>query len=274
MAPTAFVVTASRGFLTTPASSFSSLPRNAAPLRRSIASRHVRFAMSAEDKPPVTTEASPVDPADPVDPPAFSAPSLDTTVFSDFVESSQEKIAELQENVRNIDTDQLLAQVTDLSKGLVDNLLAGDWLNRGELYGGLQILFVLFILNSPTFLDGLISLITGPLLLAAGGVVSGKAVFDLGSKQLSIWPAPVQDGELKTNGMYEIVRHPIYSGLLLASAGYAVTTHSPARLAITLAMALLLIKKIEVEEDFLMDTYSSYEAYAEDVPYKLFPKVF
>lgn len=200
-------------------------------------------------------------------------PPIDTAIFSDFVESTQIKISQLQQQVSEIDSEQVMNETMNGSKKLVDNLLAGDWLNRGELYGGLQLLFILFLLQKPA-LDGFVSLVTGPLLLILGAVVSGKAVADLGFKQLSIWPAPVPNGEFRCDGMYGIMRHPMYAGLLLASAGFSIATGSPARLAVTAAMAFLLLKKIDVEEEFLLETYPEYQEYKRKVPHKIIPKLY
>lgn len=180
----------------------------------------------------------------------------------------------MQQQIQDIDTDILVSDASEAGKGLIDNLLAGDWLNRGELYGGIQLLLVYFLIRAPGLLDGVVSLLFGPILLLVGGFASGKAVLDLGRKQLSIWPAPVPNGELKTEGLYQIVRHPIYSGLLLASLGYSAMTGSPSRFAITAAFAFFLLKKVAVEEDFLLDTYPEYEKYCEDVPFKILPRIF
>lgn len=204
----------------------------------------------------------------------IDAPSFDTEVFSNFVDSATAKIEDFQQQIQEVDTEQLVGDVKDASMGLVDNLLAGDWLNRGELYGAIQLIFVILLLRGPGLLDGLVSFVTGPALLLLGATVSGKALFDLGRKQLSIWPAPVPNGQLKTEGLYDVVRHPIYSGLILASAGFAVATGSPARLALSIAMTAFLMKKIEVEEKFLTEAYPEYEDYIENVPDKILPKIF
>lgn len=206
---------------------------------------------------------------------SFTPPSMNTTAFSDFVETMQTKASELQDRVENIDSDKLLADAVDSSKGLMDNFLAGDWLNRGELYGALQIVLIFFLFNKPSSIDALVSLITGPLLVVAGAGISGKALWDLGLKQISIWPAPVPEGSLKVEGLYEYVRHPVYSGLLVSSFGFAVATGSPARLAIAVGLAVLIAKKIVVEEEFLMVAYNDdYADYKDKVPFKLVPKVF
>jgi len=204
----------------------------------------------------------------------YSAPSLDNTAFSDFVSSAQTKYDEISTKVQDLDAEEIIADVKSNGIGLVDNLLAGDWLNRGELYGAVQLVFVLLLLRSPGILDGIIGFLVGPATLLAGGVLSGKAMWDLGRKQLSIWPAPVPDGELKTEGIYGEIRHPIYAGLILASLGFAVSTGSPERFALTAGMAAFLMKKIEVEEAFLKESYDDWADYESEVPYKLVPKVY
>lgn len=210
----------------------------------------------------------------------FEAPTFDKTAFSDFVDMAQVKSKELQtkatevkEALSEIDVAVLADDAKAGGLGLVDNVIAGDWLNRGELYGAVQLLFVVLLLRSPGFLDTFIGFLVGPVTLLAGAVVSGKAVYDLGRKQLSIWPAPVPGAELKVDGIYQVVRHPVYAGLVLASLGYAAATGSAERLALAIALAAFLTKKIDVEEDFLMDAYPDYEAYQKEVPFKLVPRV-
>lgn len=204
---------------------------------------------------------------------SFEAPSFDTDVFSKFVDSAQQRIDSFQQSVQEIDATELVDNTKQASLGLVDNFIAGDWLNRGELYGAIQLVFVVLLVRGGGPLDFLVSFLAGPALLFVGALVSGKAVFDLGLKQLSIWPAPVPNGELQTSGVYEYVRHPMYSGVVLASVGFAVATGSPARLALTIAFAAFLSKKIDVEEQFLKDAYPGYEEYSEEVPYKMIPNI-
>lgn len=228
--------------------------------------------MSAQDADEATQPARSSSPPEP-EANAYAAPSFDTTVFSDFVDSAQAKLDSVQAQVTDIDTEALTGDVKAAGIGLVDNVIAGDWLNRGELYGGVQLLFVVLLLRSPGFLDSLIGFAVGPLTLAVGAMISGKAVWDLGRKQLSIWPAPVPDAELRTGGLYDVVRHPVYAGLLLACLGYSAATGSPERLALTIGFAFFLSKKIKVEEDFLIDTYADYEDYMDSVPDRLIPRI-
>jgi protein-S-isoprenylcysteine O-methyltransferase Ste14 len=74
--------------------------------------------------------------------------------------------------------------------------------------------------------------------------------------------------------LYNVVRHPLYAGVLLSTFGYATATASPERVALAVAFAVFLAKKISVEEEYLCDTYPEYSSYQDDVPFKLIPRIF
>lgn len=84
------------------------------------------------------------------------------------------------------------------------------------------------------------------------------------------WSATVtikEGHELVTGGPYALVRHPIYSGLLLAFAGSALAIGEwRALLALALA-ALALWRKMRLEERWMRQRFGeAYEAYARRVP--------
>lgn len=258
-------------------------PRSFTPLRnvalsplsqsQTCPSRRLRVYASAETgEQQQTTDTQP--PTDTQSASSYKAPSFDTQVFSKFVDQAQGKVNDFQQQIQDVDVDELMVESKSAAAGLVDNVLAGDWLNRGELYGAVQIVFAILLVRGPGALDGLISFISGPIILSLGAAISGKALWDLGRKQLSIWPAPVPSGEFRCDGVYQFVRHPMYAGVILASAGFAVATGSPARMALTFAFAAFMAKKIEVEEVFLKEAYPEYIEYCERVKNKLLPGIF
>ncbi len=75
------------------------------------------------------------------------------------------------------------------------------------------------------------------------------------------------DHELVTTGPYAIVRHPIYTGLLLAFIGSAATrADRRAVLAVLIALAALW-RKLRLEERWMRERFGAdYEAYARRVP--------
>jgi protein-S-isoprenylcysteine O-methyltransferase Ste14 len=113
--------------------------------------------------------------------------------------------------------------------------------------------------------------VLGAVLLVAGAVVAVLAVTGLGSA-LTAMPAPLRGASLRTTGIYAVVRHPIYGGLLLLALGLSLLT-TPWALLPTAALAVVLDLKRRVEEGFLSATYPDYPDYRRVVPRALVPFV-
>ncbi|MDR3537172.1 MAG: isoprenylcysteine carboxylmethyltransferase family protein [Acetobacteraceae bacterium] len=76
-----------------------------------------------------------------------------------------------------------------------------------------------------------------------------------------------QDHSLTRSGPYGWVRHPIYTGLLLALLGSAIANGSWAGLLGLLAIALAFLRKIGIEERFLGAQFGeAYARYRSEVP--------
>ena len=56
------------------------------------------------------------------------------------------------------------------------------------------------------------------LIEVAGLVVVAAGLLNLGRSATPL-PTPVSDGRLRSDGLYRLVRHPIYSGLMAFSVG-------------------------------------------------------
>lgn len=61
--------------------------------------------------------------------------------------------------------------------------------------------------------------LTGLTTILVGGVVAGRAARDLRAS-LSPFPRPVAGAQFTESGAYRHIRHPIYSGLVLAALGW------------------------------------------------------
>ena len=102
--------------------------------------------------------------------------------------------------------------------------------------------------------------VAGAVLLLAGVVVALRAIRDLG-RNLSPFPRPLEDATLVETGLYGIVRHPIYTGLLLAAAGWSLATASVWAAAASLVLLAVLDAKARREEAWLDGAYPGYRAY-------------
>ncbi len=146
---------------------------------------------------------------------------------------------------------------------------------RGEGWVLLQmVLFVVILLAPrippvafPAWLQGL-----GLMLLAVGGVFGTWGILALG-KNLTAFPKPIEGGVLVTTGPYAYVRHPIYSGLILGTLGWALFRANLFGAALALVLFLFFDLKSRREERWLAEAYSGYAKYQGRVR-KLIPWVY
>lgn len=108
---------------------------------------------------------------------------------------------------------------------------------------------------------GAVSLSAGGVLLVGGVVVAALAGLRLGPS-LTPLPIPKDDGELVTSGFYQYVRHPIYTGVLLAGAGLVVAQASLGHIVGWIALWGVLTLKAFGEEKMLLDKYDGYAEYS------------
>ncbi|MGE0229831.1 MAG: isoprenylcysteine carboxylmethyltransferase family protein [Dehalococcoidia bacterium] len=105
----------------------------------------------------------------------------------------------------------------------------------------------------------------GGLLAASGVGLMAVAGVQLG-RSLHPHPAPGAAAELRTDGLYRHVRHPIYAGLLLWAAGTAVVAGTVRAAAIVGALLTLLALKAPYEERQLSRHFPDYAEYARRTP--------
>jgi protein-S-isoprenylcysteine O-methyltransferase Ste14 len=106
-------------------------------------------------------------------------------------------------------------------------------------------------------------------MMAAGALFGLAGVRGLG-RSLTPLPKPVEGGTLITAGVYGIVRHPIYAGLILAAFGWALWNGGALAFSLAVLLFLFFDLKSRQEERWLVEAYPEYPAYQERVK-KLVP---
>lgn len=103
------------------------------------------------------------------------------------------------------------------------------------------------------------------LALGAGGAgVSLSGVRALGTN-LTPYPRPLEDGRLIQGGIYGVVRHPIYTGLVLMALAWSLLRASLPSLLLSAVLALFFDRKARREEVWLREQYPEYGEYARRV---------
>ena len=112
----------------------------------------------------------------------------------------------------------------------------------------------------------------GVALVALGLAITVAGLVTLG-RTLTPFPRPRPDGVLRTHGVYALVRHPIYSGLIIATFGWSVWWLSAVGAAYTLLVLVFFDRKSAREERWLSERYPDYARYQSRVR-KLIPGVY
>ncbi len=112
----------------------------------------------------------------------------------------------------------------------------------------------------------------GVVLFAAGGVLRMWPVFVLGRRFSGL--VAIQPGhKLVTSGIYGVLRHPSYLGLIVNSLGWALAFRSGVGLLLTALIIPPLIARIRAEEALLHSEFGAeYDAYCARTP-RLIPSL-
>ena len=113
---------------------------------------------------------------------------------------------------------------------------------------------------------GLVQLVPMVVVSLAKEVSAGAAAGVSGAlvlgKSLTPFPKPPAQAQLVRRGIYSIMRHPIYAGLIALSFGWAYLWDSGRGVALALIQAVLLDIKARREERWLREKFPDYDEYA------------
>lgn len=113
----------------------------------------------------------------------------------------------------------------------------------------------------------------GLTLAILGAALGGSASVSAG-RDLTVKPEPKEGADLRDAGVYRLVRHPMYGGLLLMVLGAALAAGSMYAMVGWLALTILVLVKADYEERLLRIRYPAYASYRRRVPRRLIPGIF
>lgn len=109
-----------------------------------------------------------------------------------------------------------------------------------------------------------VSLVAGLCLILLGAAFGIAGVKVLGCNRTP-FPKPLEESALVQHGVYALVRHPLYSSVILVSFGWAWLWGSVPALALACVEVLFFDAKARREERWLMDKFPGYADYRQRV---------
>ena len=116
-----------------------------------------------------------------------------------------------------------------------------------------------------------------PLMVAASWALIAIALGFAGSglymlrDKLTAMPAPVDGAILHRHGPFALVRHPIYTGVILGFLGLALKGANPVAALLAVGLIPFFYAKAGFEERLLAERFPEYADYQLAVPYRLLP---
>ncbi|MHB8742451.1 MAG: methyltransferase family protein [Sulfuricaulis sp.] len=114
-------------------------------------------------------------------------------------------------------------------------------------------------------LAGVMVTVSGLLLAIWGLATLGDA--------LTPFPIPLDEASFHRQGAYKLMRHPIYSGLMLTSIGWDLWWLSPSGFLYALMLVIFFDRKAAYEERWLQQKYNNYADYMRAIK-KFIPGVY
>ncbi len=123
---------------------------------------------------------------------------------------------------------------------------------------GMQFFFlVILFLTGPVVPDTVVSAI-----FVASGILLGQwAILTMRRSKLRLMPEVAKNASLVTVGPYAVVRHPMYTSVLLVGAGLTFIDFSSIRTVTLFLLLIVLISKAAFEESLLVKAFPGYSAY-------------
>ena len=137
----------------------------------------------------------------------------------------------------------------------------GAWvLGQGVLLGTLVLLAIIFRQGEfppVVVIAGAALMIVGMGVLLAGALALGR--------YLTPFPKPAANAQLVRHGIYAVIRHPLYTGVIAVSVGWALVWQSWPSLGVAMTLIPFFHAKARHEERWLRKKFTEYADYEKRV---------
>lgn len=111
------------------------------------------------------------------------------------------------------------------------------------------------------------------LFIIVSALLLAWSIISMRNSRLRVLPQPHNKATLITSGPYRIIRHPMYTSIILFSIGLLLIHFTWMRFATFLFLLLILIVKLMYEEKLLAIKFKDYKAY-QHRSFRLLPLLF
>lgn len=128
---------------------------------------------------------------------------------------------------------------------------------------GIQIILFILYWWQPKAIADFLPLIwkySGWALMIAGGISVLLALLQL-NKNISMLPTPTTEATLKTSGIFALLRHPIYAGIIYFAVGYAFLKQDFMKMLMAILITVFFEIKVVYEEKKLKQKFPEYDTY-------------
>ena len=128
-----------------------------------------------------------------------------------------------------------------------------------------SLIFGLILMTSP--LNAVASGNFGTLIPMAISVIVALAALKANQfGNFNIHPSPKHNGQLVEHGIYQQIRHPMYTAVMLFGLGCMLASPSIESTLMLIALCLVMVRKARLEETWLKHKYPFYSEYLSKTP--------
>ena len=128
------------------------------------------------------------------------------------------------------------------------------------------------LLGAMVWYCGFIGNIANIILISSSGLLAIWAILTM-KLRVNVFPTLLKDHKLYTGGPYRIIRHPMYSSLLILGAGLLINRLDWISASMWILLLIDLMVKLSFEESILKKHFPEYERYMKK-SYRLVPFIY